>query len=107
MGETVGSSKLTQEQALAIYADTRRQIDIAAEYQCAQSLVSKIKRGEMWGHVTGHKHHKPKPRLTRQVVIQIRTDARSIGEVAATYGVSASTVKKIRGRRAWVGLTDG
>jgi hypothetical protein len=106
MGEAIGSSKLTEAQVLAIYSDKRRQVDIAAEYECAQSLVSRIKRGEAWGHVTAQKQNKPKPRLTPQVVIQIRADARSVADVAAAHGVSASTVKKIRGRKAWAGLID-
>jgi hypothetical protein len=40
--------KLTQEQADAIRRDTRRQIDIAADYGISQSMVSAIKCGLTW-----------------------------------------------------------
>ena len=37
---------LTDEQVMAIFKDPRRQVDIAAAYGCAQTTVSRIKRGE-------------------------------------------------------------
>lgn len=49
-GEANGLSKLTQEQVIAIRADTRIQRLIAADYGVNQSLISLIKSGKVWKH---------------------------------------------------------
>lgn len=107
MGESVGGSKLTEQQVLEIYADQRRQVDIAAEYGCAQTLVSKIKRGEFWSHVTGHAGNVPRPRLEVETVLSIYRDKRPNSALAQAYGVSLSTVKKIKNGTAWAKITNG
>ena len=43
--------KLAPEQIRAIRSDARVQTVIAAEYGIAQSLVSRIKRRKLWGHL--------------------------------------------------------
>jgi len=54
-GHLIGSrhqgSKLTEQQVLAIRADKRRQIDIAAAYGIKQPQVSEIKRRVAWTHI--------------------------------------------------------
>lgn len=40
------NGQLTDEQVVAIMNDPRRQVDIAADYKCGQTTVSRIKRGE-------------------------------------------------------------
>jgi len=52
-GETNGNSKLKAEQVERIFVDGRSQTVIAAEYGVTQMLVSQIKRGRIWNHVTG------------------------------------------------------
>lgn len=49
-----GRSKLTASEALAVYADTRPQQEIASDFGITQGLVSHIKRGRVWSSVTGH-----------------------------------------------------
>lgn len=51
-GEEHGNAKLTNEQVIAIFHDTRLQKDIAADYGISRQQVSKIKSGEQWGHIT-------------------------------------------------------
>jgi hypothetical protein len=67
-GERVGTSKLTADQALAIY---RRRMageplrPIADDYGVSVMTVSKIARGVMWNHVTGAPTHAGTPRAHR------------------------------------------
>lgn len=48
-GATVGTSKLSDAQVLAIRSDKRRQREIAADYGISQTMVSRIKLGKAWG----------------------------------------------------------
>ena len=50
-GSANGNSKLTDDDVRAIRRDTRRQVDIAATYGIAQTVVSKIKLHQAWMHV--------------------------------------------------------
>jgi hypothetical protein len=50
-GERNGCSKLNPAQVLAIRADRRRQIDVAADYGIRQSTVSEIKQRHRWSHL--------------------------------------------------------
>ena len=50
-GAAAPGAKLTDEQALAIKGDPRRQADIAAQYGIHQVLVSRIKTGKAWAHL--------------------------------------------------------
>lgn len=51
VGEKNGCGKLTALQVLSIRADTRRQVDIAAEYGIRQTTVSAIKTRQNWRHL--------------------------------------------------------
>lgn len=51
-GERVNTAKLTAQQALAIYLDSRPSIIIAREAGIAKSTVCRIRRGEIWKQVT-------------------------------------------------------
>lgn len=50
-GERNGGAKLTADQVIAIRADGRRQIDIAANYGVRQTTVSEIKQRHRWSHL--------------------------------------------------------
>lgn len=50
-GERNAASKLTADQVLAIRADHRTQVVIAAEYGILQTTVSEIKLGHRWKHL--------------------------------------------------------
>ena len=51
-GEKVGTSKITADIVRAIRRDPATQQNIAARFGVSQSLVSAIRRGERWSHVT-------------------------------------------------------
>jgi len=50
-GERSAGAKLTEEQARAILADTRRHADIATDYGISRAAVSHLKRGDTWSHL--------------------------------------------------------
>lgn len=52
-GSQNGNSKLTADKVRAILVDQRSQSVVALEHGICQSLVSQIKRGRVWCHVTG------------------------------------------------------
>lgn len=51
-GQINCSSKLTEKQAIEIFNDTRSYREIEKDYPVSNVIVSKIKRGELWGHAT-------------------------------------------------------
>lgn len=50
-GESSNFNKLSSEQVLAIYKDTRTQSAIAKDYGITQSAVSRIKLKKVWAHI--------------------------------------------------------
>ena len=50
-GELNNSAKLTSAQVLAIRADTRSQRTIAKDYGVHNSVISRIKRRDIWSHI--------------------------------------------------------
>lgn len=50
-GEKSAGAKLTEAQAIAILADTRRHADIAKDYGITRAAVSHLKRGKTWAHL--------------------------------------------------------
>jgi hypothetical protein len=50
-----GQHKLTNEQVLGIYNDTRKIWVIAVAYKVSPTLVSYIKNGHQYSKLTGHK----------------------------------------------------
>lgn len=53
-GERVGTSKLTEEQALAIYRSEKSVRELADEYDMSLKGIRKIKSGGSWAWLTGH-----------------------------------------------------
>lgn len=56
-GEAHGGSKLTDEQVIAIRAETGLQREIAARYGVSQQLISQVRLGQGWSHVTEEESH--------------------------------------------------
>ena len=50
-GETAGVAKLTEVQVIAIRADARPNIEIAADYDVHASHISRIKGRKIWRHI--------------------------------------------------------
>ena len=52
-GSKNGRSKITEEQALQIFSDTRPYLEIAKTFSVGRDMIGRIKSGRSWGHVTG------------------------------------------------------
>lgn len=104
------ASKLTEDQVRAIHADPRPLTAIAVAFGVAKSTVTGIKYQGGWSHITGGPAPpRPKPRgeaqsragLTEQIVRAIRADHRSQSKIAAYYGITQSSVCRIKSREVW------
>lgn len=89
------ASKLTNEQVLTIYNSDLTWSNIAKEYHVSTTIVSKIKRGELWTSVTG---------ATPATIHSLRNKTGFIGVQPSNKGRSCSTRwvatigKKIKGK---------
>jgi hypothetical protein len=52
-GSKNGRAKITEGQALDIFLDKRPYLEIAHSFGIGRDMVSRIKVGRSWGHVTG------------------------------------------------------
>jgi hypothetical protein len=118
-GERSARARLTEAQAQAIRLDPRRLRIIAEEYGIHKSWIWAIKHGEGWKHshadnpeeaersdrhrafkgLRGEAHLSAK--LTAEQVLSIRNDQRGCNKLAAEYGVSRSSIKRIRNGKCW------
>ena len=121
-GEQNPASVLTEEDVLAILADSRSQRAIAADYGVTQAAVSLIKQGKNWPHLhkkasvivhdrgrkaMGVSH--PKAKLTEADVLAIREllssdKPPSLVKISRKFGVGTTTVRAIRDRAIWKSL---
>lgn len=52
-GEMQGNSSLTASEVTEIYLSHEKQVDDAARYGVSQAHISRIRRAEIWMHITG------------------------------------------------------
>jgi uncharacterized protein YerC len=102
-GEKQGACKLTSEQVLAILDDPRPYIEIANAYDVAYITISRIRRGRGWRHITKGlippKQRKPtygRAKLQSSDIHAIRKDPRTCKDIAKDYGVTLSTISRIK-----------
>jgi hypothetical protein len=50
-GSFNGRAKLSDQKVLAIRSDSRKNVDIAREYDVSPAMIGYIKRGKHWSHV--------------------------------------------------------
>ena len=55
------NAKITDEIALEIFHSTKSCRELERIHHVSRTMISKIKRGLAWKHVTDKKHHKYKP----------------------------------------------
>jgi hypothetical protein len=107
---------LTREDVEVIHARLLRGdkgAAIARDFAVSQQIVSSIRTGKNWSHVTGIRQGEPRPRshrgpLTRDQVLAVDALLREGVEVAVlarSYGVSYQTIYAIRMGTTWAWLT--
>lgn len=112
-GEDAGRAILTEPQVRDIRARYTgawgEQTALAREFGVSQALISKIVRGEVWGHIDHEVQSNVGPRgsakLTREQVIEIRRTYQpgygSQARLAERYGVSTSVIHKVVNYKTW------
>lgn len=102
-GERCWNAILNEEQARAIFLETRPQSIVAKEYGVKREVVNCIWRRHSWAWATSDLTAPERPnancRLTDEDIRAIRNDRRSGNEIADEYGIKRRTVYAIRGRR--------
>lgn len=101
-----GCARLTDDQIIAIRADTRSYREIADAYGMAEAHIGSIIRGDAWKHLPGSSQGRRRPtntgpKLTEAIVRAIRSDSRSQEAVARDVGVSVSLISQVRRRVVW------
>jgi len=107
-GEANGNSRITVETALSIYQDQRSYSQIADDHKTNIKMVSDIKNGITWRHVTAHDpmNRRTKYKINAEIAQQIYLAAGSQRSIAKRFGVSNDTVAEIKSGRRWSEATQ-
>lgn len=112
-GELNPAAKLDSEQVIAIRKDPRKLLFIAQEYGISESVVSSIKNGKTWKHISGELDPRPdkgrfkkgqitlNSKLTEEQVISIRLEKRNNVQIAKDYGVTRECIREIKNGKTW------
>lgn len=112
-GEGISHSKLSRDEVDLIVKDGRPNTRIAADYGVSPSTISLIKRGTVWSFLPRQSPHDLRraalgigvyvsnAKLTRGQIYAIRSDGRSQTTIARDFGVSPSTVSRIKSGKIW------
>lgn len=106
LGEKNGNSKLTEEQVIAIFNDTRDTEKIAEDYGISSANVSAIKTGFTWNHVTGKKYEnrRLKEEQVKEIYIKIHNGYK-IKDLVKEYNITYDNVIRIKNGRRWAWFT--
>jgi uncharacterized protein YerC len=99
-----GGMKLVDAQVISIYHDPREYKVIANEYKVSTYTVERIKCKKNWSHVTesfpdmriGHRPNYARAKLKASDIHVIRKDPRTCKDIAKDYGVTLSTISRIK-----------
>lgn len=110
-GELNVRAVLTEKQAIAILADPRPYLQIAADYGVSDGTINDIKNKYSWKHLDAPAVKNPNARLlnrrgkgtklTAEKVSEIRASTESGVVLAAKYGVSKGMISAIKARLRW------
>ncbi len=108
-GEKNGNNKITAEMALAVYQDVRSYKEIAATNGLGNiKMVSDIKNGVTWRHVTGHDPNncRTKYKINAEIAKEIYLAEGSHRHIAYRYGISHTQVSCIKSGKRWRQVTQ-
>jgi len=99
-----GGGKLTTENVISIYHDTREYKVIAKEHKVSSCTVERIKCKRIWSHVTepfpdmriGHRSNYARAKLEASDIHVIRKDPRTCKDIAKDYSVTLSAISRIK-----------
>jgi hypothetical protein len=115
-GEDHTQHKLTEQQVRTILGSSKPGAVLAAHYGVTPHHIAKLRRREEWGHldvtVAPYPDQRKRgedngnARLTADQVRAIRASSERHVDLAATYGVTALTIRNIRKGKTWAWLAD-
>jgi hypothetical protein len=106
-GETVGTSKLTEDQVEQILDSQESRLELATRYKVTVWAIEQILRRRAWAHVATRRANLPEPhkKLTPTQKAAIRADFRADAAIADTYDVPLAQVMRIKYGGYWRTLT--
>lgn len=104
--QTNPTQKLTPQQALDIFNDSRSNVEIGFEYGITRTQVHYIKSGKQWSHLTGKVYVPRKNKLTVDQIIAIYFDKRINRIVGEEYGVSEAVAQGIKSGTRYKQITE-
>lgn len=101
VGAANAGAKITESQAIEIMRDTRTQNIVAEHYGISSVMVGLIRNGRAWKHIFKEQYRDQRTALTPSffsngVIGLIKKDTRTQMQIAVEYGVSQSTISKIK-----------
>jgi hypothetical protein len=105
-GEKHHLAKLTNDQALEIFNSKLTSSELSKIFKVNADTVTAIKRGELWGHITGKKYEKAAGRkLTDEEVVAIFNDTGTLRGLGKKYNISFAAVYDIRSGKSHTNIT--
>lgn len=95
-GEDCFASTLTNKQALEIFNSNISNCIIAEKYNVSEGIISNIKTGRNWGHLTNKVYVKKVKRLSESLKIKILSTTGSNRKVAKMFNIGHTAVGKLR-----------
>lgn len=96
------NATFTEVQVMKIFNDRGKHHEIAIRYATNQRLVSLIKNGVTWSHLTGKKY--VRKRMTEEVAAKIKSrilNNESVKSIATEFGITRKNVEQIKSGRIW------
>lgn len=100
-GEKQPCTTLTNKEVLCIAKDTRKQKEIAKDYKVSIKVVSDIKSGKTWSHVTNIEYTSERFIIDSEKAKDIFMSALSRKQIASKYNVSVHVVEQIQRQTSW------
>lgn len=111
-GTRNGRAVISEEHARHILESSDSAAKLSKLYGVNKKQINRIRRGERWAHLTlspeaesirkaRSKQPAPSAKLNEHSVRAIRASNRSHRELAEIYGVSATTIARVRSGRDW------
>lgn len=112
-GERHVMARLSDKDALHIYISEELGIDLAEHYGVSPTVISSIRRGHTWRHVTGGKPAQNRQgqtsRKTDKMDFEKAEEARlmrcggsTLKQIAAKFGISEGTASEVCSGKTWV-----
>lgn len=95
-GHPRATAKITEEQAIEIRSDPRKQFEIAEDYGITRTAVWSIKNGRTWSHLNSPLFKRSRRKLSNSDVQHIISSKETNVKLGERFGVSDGMISMIR-----------